>query len=369
MANEVYQLVVRKGPRPGQVFLLELDVLTIGRDPISDIVIEDPEISRHHAKLTQTPDGFELQDMGSTNGTFVDGQRLSGPPVSLNPGQVIMLGSNVTLVFNAAPASDPLATVVAPAAVPAPSRLMPEEEDEEPAEEPVEAPVDESEVEVSGREPAEEPVVVEPIATAPLEPSEEPQPVEDEDDAIKTMMEERPVVLEQPEPELEPLPTFDEPEPLPTFDEPEPEPEPLPAFDEPVPEPEPGQLPDYDAPTPLPSFEEPEPEPPPAKAEEPPLEKEPFDQTIIDSGEPLPDFDAQIGGEPPPIEPVGVTEGKKGDDRNRNIIIAVVVVLLLCCCCLIILAVLFSTTDGFQNLSVFNSSNRLLDSALVLVSV
>jgi len=56
VANEVYQLVVRKGPRPGQIFLLELDVLTIGRDPISDIVIEDPEISRHHAKLTQTPD-------------------------------------------------------------------------------------------------------------------------------------------------------------------------------------------------------------------------------------------------------------------------------------------------------------------------
>lgn len=354
MANEVYQLVVRKGPRPGQVFLLELDVLTIGRDPISDIVIEDPEISRHHAKLTQTPDGYELQDMGSTNGSFVDGQRLSGAPVPLKPGQVIMFGSNVTLVFNAAPASDPLATVVAPAAEPAPSRLMPEQVDEEPAEKPFEAPVDEPVAEKPGLEPAEEPVVVEPIATKPLEPSEELEPVEDEDDAIRTMLDERPVVLEQPAPEPEPLPTFDEPEPLP-------------AFDDPVPEPEPGQLPDYEAPTPLPSFEEPEPEPPPTIAEEPPLVKEPFDQTVIDSGEPLPDFDAQTAGEPPPIEPVGVAEGKKDDNRNRNIIIAVVVVLLLCCCCLIILAVLFSTTDGFQNLSALNSGNMLLDSTLALV--
>lgn len=357
MANEVYQLVVRKGPRPGKVFLLELDVLTIGRDPISDIVIEDPEISRHHAKLSRTPDGYELQDMGSTNGSFVDGQRLSGPPVPLKPGQVIMLGSNVTLVFNAAPASDPLATVVAPAAEPAPKRPEPEQEDEELAEKPVEAPVDEEEAETSGPEPAEEPVAAKPIAAEPFEPSEEPQPVEDEDDAFKTMLEERPVELEQPEPP--------EPEPLPSFDEPEPE---LPSV-EPVPEPEPGPIPDYETPTPLPSFEEPEPEPPPAIVAEPPPVKESFDQTVIDSGEPLPDFEAQIAGEPPPIEPVGVAEGKKGDNRNRNILIAVIVLLLLCCCCLIILAVLFSSTDVFRDLLALNSGNRLLESALALGSV
>lgn len=352
MANEVYQLVVRKGPRPGQVFLLELDVLTIGRDPISDIVIEDPEISRHHAKLTRTPEGYELQDMGSTNGSFVDGQRLSGASILLKPGQVIMLGSNVTLVYNAAPASDPLATVVAPAAEPPPSKPAPEPE-EEPAEEPAEVPAEEAEAELPSPEPAEEePVLAEPITTEPLEPPEEPQPIEEEDDAIKTM-------LEQPEPE--------EPEPLPTFDEPEPELEP--PADEIVPEPEPGQLPDYEAPIPLPSLEEPEPEPPPSVPEEPPVVEEPFDQTVIDSGQPMPDFDVQRAGEPPPVEPVGVAEGQKGNDRNRNILIAVVVVLLLCCCCLIILAILFQATDGFQNLFALNSSDLLVDSVLAFTSI
>ena len=327
MANEVYQLVVRKGPRPGQVFPLELDVLTIGRDPISDIVIEDPEISRQHAKVMRGDSGNALQDMGSTNGTFVDGKRLSGEPTQLKPGQVIMLGSNVTLIYQAAPESDPLATVVGPAAVAEADFIEPEPAPEEP----VEALV----VEQAADELLDEPVIV-PAAADPIsvEPSQGPEPLEDEDDAMATMLEDLPAALEQPPVETEPLP----------------------AFDEPGSEPEPDQLPDFEAPTPLPSFEEPEPAlgPPPTIDKGAPPVEEPFDQTVVDSGEPLPDFDAQPAGGPPPQEPTGVVEGKKGSDRNRNIIIAIVVVVLLCCCCLLILSALFFSSDNFQDFAALD---------------
>src|SRR5688572_5302273 len=100
MADQSFQLVVRKGPRPGQVFPLTLETVTIGRDPMTDIVINDPEVSRHHAKLTRrTGGGYEIQDMGSTNGTFVDGKRLGGETVQLSPGQAVMVGSNVTMTY------------------------------------------------------------------------------------------------------------------------------------------------------------------------------------------------------------------------------------------------------------------------------
>jgi predicted component of type VI protein secretion system len=116
VADKSYQLVVRKGPRPGQLFPLTLETVTIGRDPLSDIVLNDSEISRHHAQLQQTKDGYALKDLGSTNGSFIDGKRLTGEVEELTPGQVIMFGSNVTLIYQATSAADPLATMVSPAA-------------------------------------------------------------------------------------------------------------------------------------------------------------------------------------------------------------------------------------------------------------
>lgn len=107
---ERYQLYVQEGPDPGRVIVLDRDEMRLGRSPLLDIVLDDPEVSRQQAIFTRTGAGFTVQDSGSTNGTFVDGRRLAGEPVLLQPGTTIRIGSGVTLLFQEAPeeAASPL---------------------------------------------------------------------------------------------------------------------------------------------------------------------------------------------------------------------------------------------------------------------
>ena len=101
MSVENYHLVVRRGPKPGQVYPLLAPTITVGRDPMSDIVLNDPEVSRYHAQLVETSDGYEIHDMGSTNGTYVAGKRIGDAAVLLRPGQDIAFGSGVFLMYEA----------------------------------------------------------------------------------------------------------------------------------------------------------------------------------------------------------------------------------------------------------------------------
>jgi predicted component of type VI protein secretion system len=94
------------------VFDLTKEITSLGRDVANDIVIGDPEVSRQHSRLTRTPGGFVLEDLGSTNGTFVNGERLTAPRV-LKPGDVIGLSEKVTLSFETADV-DAEATKVSP---------------------------------------------------------------------------------------------------------------------------------------------------------------------------------------------------------------------------------------------------------------
>src|SRR5689334_19131331 len=121
MASQ-FQLIMRSGPTPGAAFTLEGDQITIGRDSVNEIVINDAEISRRHARLTFQGGKYVLEDLGSTNGTFVNGQRLAGPRV-LKAGEVVSLGEQIVMVFEAT-SFDAGATVVSPraAAVPPVSR-------------------------------------------------------------------------------------------------------------------------------------------------------------------------------------------------------------------------------------------------------
>jgi pSer/pThr/pTyr-binding forkhead associated (FHA) protein len=67
---------------------------TIGRSPDADLFIEDPTVSTSHARLEAHPEGYELTDLGSTNGTTVNGRRISAPTV-LKGGEQIGIGNVV----------------------------------------------------------------------------------------------------------------------------------------------------------------------------------------------------------------------------------------------------------------------------------
>ncbi len=93
-----YRLIVRRGPQPNQIYELNKGIITLGRDITNDIVINDPEVSRHHCRLTQGGGGFTIEDLGSTNGTFINGQRLTGAR-PLSHGDMVGLGETVTLAY------------------------------------------------------------------------------------------------------------------------------------------------------------------------------------------------------------------------------------------------------------------------------
>lgn len=107
-----YRLVMRQGPIPGKVYELEKDVLTIGRDVSNDVVVNDAEVSRTHARLTAQADGYMVEDLASTNGVFINGQRITTPRL-VRPGD--MLGLSETVVMRLELVSEAAATIITPA--------------------------------------------------------------------------------------------------------------------------------------------------------------------------------------------------------------------------------------------------------------
>jgi hypothetical protein len=123
--TNTYKLIVQSGTGMGTEFPLEKVELFLGRDVTSDLVINDPEVSRRHLRLVMDGATYRIEDLGSTNGTFIHGQRLSGP-ILLKPGEVITLGEKIVLRFEAT-STDPNATVVVQrnAAPPVPQQQKP----------------------------------------------------------------------------------------------------------------------------------------------------------------------------------------------------------------------------------------------------
>lgn len=93
------RLIMRRGPTPGAIYDLERDEITIGRGSKNTIIIRDNEVSREHCRLVRNGDDFDVHDLGSSNGTFVNGQRAVGGTRPLRPGALIELGDSITLEY------------------------------------------------------------------------------------------------------------------------------------------------------------------------------------------------------------------------------------------------------------------------------
>lgn len=92
------RLMMRRGPTPGAIYELEDDEINIGRGSKNQIVIRDDEVSREHCRLVRVGDDFEVVDLNSSNGTFINGQRVTTARL-LHPGTIIELGDSITLEY------------------------------------------------------------------------------------------------------------------------------------------------------------------------------------------------------------------------------------------------------------------------------
>jgi pSer/pThr/pTyr-binding forkhead associated (FHA) protein len=147
VAAPLASFLFRSGELKGRRLPIKVPVVNIGRGDYNDVVIADPSVSTMHAKLQRREAIWILTDLGSTNGTFVEGERLTGE-VPLSPGTTLKFG-DVSALF------EPLDEAV-PAGRPGSTRMMPRIEPEAPRAKPP----------------------IEPAAVAPEAPKATPQPPE-----------------------------------------------------------------------------------------------------------------------------------------------------------------------------------------------
>ena len=93
-------LIVKRGPNAGSRFLLDQETTTAGRHPESDIFLDDVTVSRRHAEFRLNDGTFEVVDVGSLNGTYVNREPRNSQVLSI--GDEIQIGK-FRLVFIAGP--------------------------------------------------------------------------------------------------------------------------------------------------------------------------------------------------------------------------------------------------------------------------
>jgi pSer/pThr/pTyr-binding forkhead associated (FHA) protein len=95
-AAPLASLLFRSGDLKGRRLPIKVPVVNIGRGDYNDIVIGDASVSTMHAKLQRREEVWILIDLGSTNGTYVEGERLSGE-APLTPGTTLRFGDVIAL--------------------------------------------------------------------------------------------------------------------------------------------------------------------------------------------------------------------------------------------------------------------------------
>lgn len=83
-------LIAHTGANQGARFLLDQETTSVGRHPEADIFLDDVTVSRRHVKLNRVGNGFQVEDLGSLNGTYVNHDRVDR--YVLGPGDEVQIG-------------------------------------------------------------------------------------------------------------------------------------------------------------------------------------------------------------------------------------------------------------------------------------
>ncbi len=95
------QLVVQSGMEPGRTYDVASHKVTVGRQAGNDLVVPDEQVSRKHAEIEERGGVMFVTDLGSSNGTFVNGTRISSPQ-TLRSGDTVQIGTTVLKVADGA---------------------------------------------------------------------------------------------------------------------------------------------------------------------------------------------------------------------------------------------------------------------------
>ncbi|GAA2247699.1 FHA domain-containing protein [Rarobacter faecitabidus] len=83
-------LISHQGPAAGSRFLLDTDEVSVGRSEKADILLDDATVSRKHALFSKVAGGYEVRDVGSLNGTYVNLERIER--TNLRTGDEVQIG-------------------------------------------------------------------------------------------------------------------------------------------------------------------------------------------------------------------------------------------------------------------------------------
>ena len=117
-------LTLTRGPGVGTRFDIGAAPVTIGRQDQCEVQVPGTWVSRRHARLAWKGTGYIVEDLGSTNGTFVNGERVSGPR-ALRPGDRLQLGEQVEFAFEARVAAPVPRETALPGAAPPQAQAPP----------------------------------------------------------------------------------------------------------------------------------------------------------------------------------------------------------------------------------------------------
>ena len=97
-------VVVKRGPNAGSKFVLEGDVTRAGRHPDSDIFLDDITVSRRHAEIVRSGEGYAVRDAGSLNGTYLNRERIDDAPLA--NGDELQIGKFRLVFFAGGPGNE-----------------------------------------------------------------------------------------------------------------------------------------------------------------------------------------------------------------------------------------------------------------------